>query len=448
MRAIFLLPILMMAPVFLPTAALRAQTAGAGTEKQKVLMLDFQDAEGSDHFRSTRLADRFKVIARAALPPEKNAWDVRIELAKPNDPQIFLILRKTKKRVLTITVPLVYSVWRNDPAAHKWLMANLILANLGEPFSENRFEREEQIRNHWIVTGLARKAAHSGDYLNDKPFSRLHPGAFAMTSNGIFPGLGRVVHSPADLPSENPPELFSAEYAELLIDALSLAGFFRKRMAEPLLRTALASPGIDPYECFIGVTSELKLKAPGGPDDRNAAADEWFESYVRKTLISLFTPLSVEYFETCYRKTATIRFTDSDGIPRQCRITEIVENWPFFKDANALIDNLVSQLSLLAFQAPYGLQDALAGVRIAIIRCRTEQTPDAADAVRAAERNLFELISKRVAAERLLAAAERRNTTPIRRLDNTIGTLRMLQEDSRTIMPAAQKILDSWDEYK
>ena len=72
----------------------------------------------------------------------------------------------------------------------------------------------------------------------------------------------------------------------------------------------------------------------------------------------------------------------------------------------------------------------------------------APQSVRAAERNLFELISKRVAAERLLAAAERRNTTPIRRLDNTIGTLRMLQEDSRTIMPAAQKILDSWDEYK
>ena len=447
MRATFLLLILM-APALPAPAFLRAQETDAGTEKPKVLLLDFQDAEGSDHFRSSRLADRFKVIARAVVPPEKNAWDVRIELAKPQEPQMFLILRKTQKRILTITVPLVFSVWKDDPAAHKWLMAKLILANLGEPFSENHFEREELIRNHWIVAGLARKAAHSGDFLNDRPFSRMHPGAFALTSNGIFPGLGRVVRSPADLPSENPAELFSAEYAELLIDALSLAGFFRKRMAEPLLRTALASPGIDPYETLLGITAELKLKTPGGPADRNAAADEWFQSYVRKNLLSLFSPLSVEYFETCYRRTATIRFTDSDGIPRQCRITEIVENWPFFKDGNALIDDLVSQLSLLAFQAPCGFQDALAGVRIALTRCRTEQTPAAAEAVKAAERNLFELISKRVAAERFLAAAERRNTTPIRRMDNTIGALRAFQEESRTILPAAQKMLDSWDEYK
>jgi len=431
---------------FLPVLPLCAQQKASG--KQPILKLDFQNAETSNHYRSTHLVDRFKTIARATVPPEKNAWNVQIELADPKGPQGFSIVQKTKRRDLTVTVPYYFNLWRHDAIAHKWLMSKLILANLGEKFAGNRFSQEEHVIDHWLVAGLARKAGHAGNDLQEKPFSRTFPGAFTLTSNGIHPGLKRILHSPYDPGIPDPVQEICAEYDELLIDALSQAGFFRKRMAEPLLRTALLSPDVDPYESFLKVVEELNLRAPGSPADKKVAADQWFEAYTNRTLISLFSPLSAEFFETSYRRIATLQFTDSDGIKRQCRITEVPENWTFFKDGNAIIDDLIARLNLLAFQAPQGFQDALGGIRLALIRCRTEQTPEVTKTLREAEKKLFEVIAVRVAAERVLASSERRSIPPSGRLDRTLDSQRSLQSDTRSLVPSIQKILDPWDEYR
>ncbi len=419
-----------------------AQGNSSETPHVPYIMLNFTDADKSDHFRSSHLAERFKMLARSTIPSDKNSWLVRIDLAKEDAPQKFSLSVKKRKHELQITVPLKYDVWKDDFTSHNWLMTMLLLAQLGESPDNIDNKTMSRFRNHWIVRGMARKAGQSA-VTRSHPFLLSYPAAYSLTANGIYPGIKRVVNtSPAEF-QITPTFRVEAEYAELLVEACATAGFFRKKSAEPLLRSVIADPGVDHYKAFVQVISELKLVLPS-PDDYDA----WFSSYLRKSLLSFFSPMSTEQFETEYRTFATIKFKDSDNLPKQCRLTEIAKNKHLFDDWNGFIDKLIADLNVLSFQAPGGLQKELADIRICISRLRTDTSPEAENALKNAEFILFEHIARLVETDRILKECERNNIPIATRFEQVLNMTWSFRLENRIILPDIQRKLDKWDEYR
>ncbi len=416
-----------------------------GREKQTTTVqfvpLTFQDAEHSDQFRSGRLAERFRQIAAGAVPRRKNSWNVRLELCDIKEVQHFEVKPSLSgKRELLVKVPLAFESWRNDVLSHNWLMSVLLLAQLGENFEKDGRSRAYQVQGHWLVRGLARKAA--GDTLFTlRPFARSYAAAYALRAYGQAVPLKLVVCGRGggrDLVSTAEVE---SEYAGLLVEACESAGFFRNGLAEPALRHALSSTDADLWQDFLRSGTENKLFSGRDPE-------EWFRAHLNRRLVSMLSPLSVEYFETCYQEATTLTFKGSEGGEERCTLSGLVENWERFPSPNSLIDDLQLKLHVLSYQAPAGFQQPLSSIRRALAALRTEQTAEQQERLLAAEQQLFDAIRKQIELEQFLRRAEQRYITPGDRFQRTLRAADSARFEQRFLLPSVQKKLDEWDDYQ
>lgn len=412
-------------------------SAQDGDGNLQVLMLDFEDAATSDHYRSMHLAERFRTIAANAVPSSKNSWRVQIELADADAVQKFAARVSTRQKELKVTIPLKYDLWRNDTHSHEWLMSLLILAQLGDPLRGLDPGFENSLRSHWIVRGLARKAGTDLRFVN-RPFARTFPMAYALCSNGITPTVKQTLSTTAFF-RKSALSMLEAEYAELFLDLCKTKKFYRSRTAETILRAALVAPDADPYTAFLNASADLNI-----PRD----VDTWFREYLEKTLITYFSPYSPEYFETKYRDVTTVKFMDKDGFPQQYSLSDLPAHRKSFEDWNQLLDRLLSELNILAFRAPSGFQVDLSRIRIALSGCRIDQTGKAAQALKNAERDLYKNLAKTIEREQILRQAEQKFMPHALRMKATFGTASTYHEESLEITPAIQEKLNRWDDYK
>ncbi len=398
-----------------------------------VIPLKFENAKNSDHFRSLHLAERFRSMAAAVISKKKNSRTVRLELLPANVPQRFLFLPKKQKQDLTIGVPLQFAAWKSDYAVHTWLASVLILAQMGEtPTAESI----EKIRTHWIVRGLARKAA--GETLfADTPFSRTMPGAYTLISGGYYPSVRQIVHASGT--GFSAAAELDAEFAELLLDAAADAGLFRNGYGDALLQVALMKPEENQYTPL-----ETILKK----DPKTADCDLWFRNFAERKLINFLTPYSAEYFETKYREITAFRFQDSNGLEQICRPGNLLDCWQKLSGANGRLDSWITELNVLSFRAPQTFRSELAEIRLALSRFRTEQTKEVQEQIRLAEQALFRKVSAYVAMEHLLREAEQKIESPAVRFRRTLETVRDFRIHSRLLLPEIQKNLDRWDDYR
>lgn len=403
----------------------------------KILMLDFENAETSDRYRSMHLAERFRTIAASAVPSNKNSWKVKIQLADEKTLQKFAAQLSSRQKELRVTIPLKYDLWKDDTRSHEWLMSLLILAQLGDPLRGLDPGFENSLRSHWIVRGLARKAGTDLSFSN-RPFSRTFPMAYALCSNGIMPTVKQVVSTTQHI-RKTPLSMLEAEYAELFLDLCRTKDFYRSRTAETILRAALVAPDADPYTAFTNASSELNL-----PRD----IDGWFHEYLEKTLISYFSPYSPEYFETKYREATMVTITDKDGFRQQYTLTDLPAHRKSVDDWNGLLDRLLSNLNLLSFRAPSGIQVDLSRIRIALSGCRIDHSDKAAENLRNAESKLYKNLEKTIEREQLLRKMEQKFTPHADRLRSTLGTARTYNEETLEITPSVQEKLNRWDDYK
>lgn len=415
---------------------------GQETTTVQFVPLAFQNAEHSDQFRSSRLADRFRQIAVGAVPRRKNSWVIRFELCSEKEVQHFEVKPNSAgKRELMVKVPLAFESWRDDVLAHNWLMSVLLLAQLGENFEKDGSSKAYMVQSHWLVRGLARKAA--GDTLFTlRPFARSYAAAYVFCANGYRMPLKNVVTGVR----ENGRDLASiaemeSEFAGLLVEACEDGGFFREGLAEPVLRQALTSTDADLWKEFLRAGTGKNLFAGRDPED-------WFQAYLERRLISLLSPLSVEYFETCYRNLTTLSFKKSDGSEGQCGLSGLGKNWALFPSPNSLIDDLQLKLNVLAFRAPAGFQQPLSAIRQALTALRTEQTEARIKQLELAENQLFEAILKRIELEHFLGGAEGRFVSPADRFQRTLRAAGAARQERNLLVPAIQKKLDEWDEYR
>lgn len=404
--------------------------------------LTFQNVEHSDQFRSGRLADRFRQVAVGAIPRRKSSWVVHLELCKADEVQHFEAKPDPGgKRELYVKVPLAFESWRDDVFAHNWLMSVLLFAQLGENFEKDGRSRAYLVQSHWLVRGLARKAA--GDTLFTlRPFARSYAAAYVFAANGFSMPLKHVI---AGL-GENSRDLASvaemeSEFAGLLVELCESSGFFREGLAEPVLRHALTSTDADLWQNFLRTGAAKNLFSGRDPD-------EWFRAYLEKRLISLLSPLSVEYFETCYRELTTLSYKESDGTVNSCGLTGLVKNWARFPAPNDLIDDLQLKLNVLSFRAPAGLQGPLSAIRQVLTALRTEQTEEQVQKLVQAEARLFEAIRQQIELEHLLGAAESRYISPADRFRRTLRAAGLMRRIRASELPGLQKKLDKWDDYR
>lgn len=426
----------------LPFSVPCALHAGDQTPPVQFVPLVFENAAQSDSFRSGRLAERFRQIAAGAVSRGRNTWQIRIKLCSATEPQHFAAEPdRNKARELVVTVPLAFESWQDDVLAHNWLMATLIFAQLGGEFAPDGKNDSYLLQNHWLIRGLARKAA--GDTLfSIRPFARASVGAYALWSYGCPIPLERVVTGSR----ENTRNLLSvaeleSELAGLLVEACEDAGFFRQRLAEPVLRQALRSTDSDSWAVFQQVCAERNLFQGRDPEI-------WFRNYADRRLISMLSPLSVEYFETRYREVTTLSFANADGTTGRCGLSGMVENWQRFSNPNAQIDELLRQLNILSYRAPSGFLSHILAIRRALSRLRTEQTPEAQSDLDKAEAGLFLVIRSRIELEYYLSAAEQRYISPADRFERLLQAVSAGHREERTLMPHLQQKLDKWDEYK
>lgn len=407
------------------------------SDSLKVLMLDFENVETSDHYRSTHLAERFRTIAASAVPTGKNSWKVQIRLADANSLQKFAAEVSTRRKELKITIPLKYDLWKNDTRSHEWLMSLLILAQLGDPLRGLDPGFENSLRSHWIVRGLARKAGTDLRFVNN-PFARTFPMAYTLCSNGIMPTAKQAVTTTPYI-RKSALSMLEAEYAELFLDLCKTKNFYRSRTAETILRAALVAPDADPYTAFINASADLNI-----PRD----IDGWFQDHLEKTLITYFSPYSLEYFETKYREVTTVKFLDKDGFPQQSTLGNLPAHRKTFEDWNQLLDRLLSDLNVLAFRAPSGFQVDLSRIRIALSGCRINHSEKAAEMLKNAERKLYENLAKRIEQEQILRRAEQNHIPQALRMKATFGTALTYREETLEITPSIQEKLNRWDDYR
>ncbi len=425
----FLPPVLLMLPLFL-------------SARIPVIPLEFEDAKTSDSFRSLHLAERFRSMAAAVTLKKKNALTVRLELLPADAPGHFLLNTETKgkNKVLTICVPLQFGAWKSDYNVHTWLMSVLLLAGMGEmPTTESI----GKIRGHWIVRGLARKAAYE-KLFSDTPLGRTMPGAYTLISNGVCPSLPRIVNPPpAGLPTGSIVEL-DAEFAELLLEAVSDAGLFRSGAGDTLLHLALLQPDADQYAALE------KLMSANPKLLRGQSCDVWFRNFAERRLINFMTPFSAEFFEKKYRDITVFRFQDAKGKECECRPGNIISHWENLTEAkaNKVLDLWIADLNLLAFRVPLFFRGELAEIRLALSRLRTEQTEEAQEHVRQTEQKLFQKLSDYIATGQLLREAEQKMESPAIRLRRTLDSADGFRNHTRLLLPEIQKNLDRWDDYK
>ena len=404
--------------------------------------LAFQNAEHSDQFRSGRLAERFRQIATGAVPRRKNSWSVRVDLCGIREVQHFEVKPDPAgKRELLVKVPLAFESWREDVLAHNWLMSVFLLAQLGEEFDKEGRCKSHLIQGHWLVRGLARKAA--GDTLFAlRPFARSNAGAYVFCANGITMPLKSVVTGMRDYGRDLAAvaELESG-FAGLLVEACEDAGYFRNGLAEPALRAALRSTDTDLWQDFLKTGTTANLFSGRDPED-------WFQRYLDRRMISVLSPLSVEYFETCYREQTTLFFKESDGTEGSCGLSGLVENWAKFPAQNSLIDDLQLRLNVLSYRAPAGFQQPLSDIRRELTALRMEQTEVQACRLQAAEDRLFEAIRQRIELEYALGEMEKKHIAPADRFQRTLRAAGTAQQERNLILPAVQKKLDEWDDYR
>lgn len=470
----------MFLPLLLAAAgsfALRLHAQAQSGEKKNspgtILMLNYTDAGKSPYYRSSRLAERFLAAARSTVNAGKRAWKIQVRVSPENEPRQFSVTPRALKREIRIVVPREFDFWRDDRKMHVSLMALMIQAQLGVDFKSGKQEKgkpekrtpAEILQNHWIVRALARKALED-PLFRIHPFFRVFPGAWALSAAGFFPPV-RDVMNPSPLPDyESPAALLESEYAELLFDACSAAGFFRGKQAETLLRLALTAPDEDPFEAFLKLASGALKKpvpaystggwkrsavsaSPGpGPDFSAEDCDIWFRKRLSAMLLHYFTPAGVERFEELFRNASSCEFTDREGETRQCRVSEFPAFRGLFPDANAAADEFVTRLSLLSFTAPAGFQKPLSELRLALARCRTDTSPEAAAELQEKEKYIYTLISSRAELERILLLREWKYTPPVFRLRQTLQSARLTEERDSALPDAIRENLDRRDEYR
>ncbi len=399
-----------------------------------VIPLQFENAEKSESFRAIHLAERFRTLAAAVIQKKKDVMQVRMELSQTGHFQ----LSRDEKKVLTIQVPVQFALWRSDQTVHTWLMSVLLLAGMGEKTDADTVGK---IRSHWIVRGLARKAA------NDRMFStmspgRVMPGAYALLSNGHCPALLQIVTPPpADMTNTSVAEL-DAEFAELLLDAVADTGLFRTGAGDALLHLALMEPDGNQYTALENLlkTDQSVL--------RERTAEEWFRDFAERRMINFMTPYSVEYFETKYREVTSHDFKDGNGMVHTCRPGNIAAYWKDLKEPGKVLDLWIAELNLMNFRVPQYFREELAGIRQALSRLRTEQTEEAQTQIRTAEQKLYRKITDYIAVGQLLRDAERKLESPAVRLRRTLNAAEEFRIHSRLLLPETQKNLDKWDEYR
>ena len=162
----------------------------------------------------------------------------------------------------------------------------------------------------------------------------------------------------------------------------------------------------------------------------------------------MLSPLSVEYFETCYQELTTLTYKGSDGADETCGLAGLVENWERFASPNSLIDDLQLKLHLLSYRAPAGFQQPLSTIRQALTALRTERTPERLARLQTAEQQLFEAIRKRIELEQFLRQAEQRFISPGNRFQRTLRAAESARSGDRLLLPSVQKKLDEWDDYQ
>lgn len=411
-------------------------------EKVQFVPLVFQNAEYSDQFRSGRLAERFRQIATGAVPRRKNSWNVRLELCDIKEVQHFEVKPESSgKRELMVKVPLAFESWREDVLAHNWLMSVLLLAQLGEDFDKEGRSKAHLVQGHWLVRGLARKAA--GDTLFAlRPFARSSAGVYVFCANGHKMPLKQVVTGMRDHGRDlTALAELEAGFAGLLVEACEDAGYFRNGLAEPALRHALRSTDADFWQDFLRTGDANNLFSGRDPE-------EWFQRYLDRRMISILSPLSVEYFETSYREQTTLSFKENDGSEGTCGLSGLAENWAKFTSPNSLIDDLQLRLNVLSYRAPAGFQQPLSDIRKELTALRTDQSEVTARQLQAAEDRLFEAIRQRIELEHTLAEMEKKHISPADRFQRTFHAVGMAQKERNLILPAVQKKLDEWDDYR
>lgn len=404
--------------------------------------LAFRNAEYSDQFRSGRLAERFRQIATGAVPRRKNSWNVRLELCDIKEVQHFEAKPESSgKRELMVKVPLAFESWREDVQAHNWLMSVLLLAQLGEDFDKDGRSKAHLLQGHWLVRGLARKAA--GDTLFAlRPFARSSAGVYVFCANGHKISLKRVVTGMQEYGRDlTAIAELESDFAGLLVEACEDAGYFRDGSAEPALRHALSSTDADLWQDFLRTGNTKNLFSGRDPE-------EWFQRYLDRRMISILSPLSLEYFETCYREQTTLSFKEPDGSENTCSLAGLVENWAKFPAPNSLIDDLQLRLNVLAYRAPAGFQQPLSDIRKELTALRTEQNEVLARRLQAAEDRLFDAIRQRIELEHLLAEMEKNHISPADRFQRTLRAAGTAQNERNLILPAVQQKLDEWDDYR
>ena len=404
--------------------------------------LTFQNAEHSDQFRSGRLAERFRQVATGAIPRRKNSWTVHLELCDAKEVQHFEVKPDPSgKRELMVKVPLAFESWRDDVLAHNWLMSVLLLAQLGENFEKDGRSKAHLVQGHWLVRGLARKAA--GDTLFTlRPFARSYAMAYVFCASGHAVPLQQVVAGRGDGGRDLASSaVMESEYAGLLVEACEGAGYFRIGLAEPALRHAIRSTDADLWQDFLRSGTANNLFSGKDPE-------EWFRTHLERRLISMLSPLSVEYFETCYQELTTLTYKGSDGTDETCGLAGLVENWERFSSPNSLIDDLQLKLHLLSYRAPAGFQQPLSTIRQALTALRTERTPERQARLQTAEQQLFEAIRKRIELEQFLRQAEQRFISPGNRFQRTLRAAEAARSGDRLLLPSVQKKLDEWDDYQ
>ena len=413
----------------------------------RVIMLDFDATKNpSGQFKAETLAKRFKHVADITVPPNSKAYRVRFDIPREKGSVTPGAYLDFKTKTFTITLSPDYESWAENNEIHRRLMAWLFCANTGRPP-----ENEIAVRDHFITTGAAAKAAANA-VRESMPLARYMPCAYALAANGYFPAVIDVTSSVQSRNSDPLAAAIESEYAELLLDACVNARFIKNGLTARLIESAFTDDSRDFHGAFVRAYLANK-KRPSDDSlslELNKELDEWFANSAKRTLNTYFSPVSTAYFEYLYNRAAQYSFTDLDGEQQTTTPEQLPDKAQNMspETLDEAIREFSARFNLLSLSAPYEVRSALSGIRMALPPVRTNNKDDAKKTLLKAVQNLYASIERSLAIDSALRDAEQRNFPPGTRLARTLETVRAADKRDAETIPSIQKVLAKDDHYK
>ena len=303
------------------------------------------DTEMSVHhtsYLSSYIAERIRDIINSTIPMTSRSYTVSISARPYNDPdsEIKHIIYAQRKEML-LSVPGNLDLWTTlDPEKLYTVTAWMIFARLGSVSRD-----ASELRNHWIVHAIARKAME-GTSFNSRVIFKADPAIYALTAQGFFPTLRQSVScfhfsqfkhlaAAADEYAFQLLEICASEFSgdkkffeQILLQTLAsphqdqarllLACFRRSGGDKILLKQAelLSTPvqGKTLPENYLSTLSEEKLET---------LFNHWYQGKIQDHMLSIFIPASPALTLQQYENLRKVSFITAEGIEQSCFLHEL-----------------------------------------------------------------------------------------------------------------------------